>query len=80
MSVYIFITMKTEVNDWQLLQLHIGSSRSSKPAEDQRLHSETPVKVTEVTDEAQRDGPCISENNPAGASLISTTLRHHKAL
>lgn len=79
MSVHIFIAMETEGDDWQLLQLHIVISRPSKSAEDARLHRETPVKVTEVTDEAQGDDP-VSENNPAGASLISTMLRLHKAL
>lgn len=78
MSVHIFIAMKTEGNDWQLLQLYIIISRSSKSAEDPRLHRETPVKVTEATDEAQGDDPCVSESNPAGIPsfpLCSDSIR-----
>lgn len=56
--VHSFITMKTEVKEWQLLQCHVCFSRSSKPAEDQRLPRETQVNVTEVTDEARWHVPC----------------------
>lgn len=77
MSVHVFITMKTEGNDWQLLQLHISISRSSNSAEDLRLHRD-PSNRSYRWDTVW--WPLHQWEQSSWASLIATTLRLHKTL